>query len=69
LIEAAAKAELVVEAARDAFVEASRDKKILEKLKDKRKSEYRKATAIEEIKIVDDISSGSAARRSVNDGM
>ncbi|MFA6507390.1 MAG: flagellar export protein FliJ [Treponemataceae bacterium] len=68
LIEAAAKAELLVEAARDAFVEASRDKKVLEKLKDKRKSEYRKSTVIEEIKVVDDISSGSAARRGVNDG-
>lgn len=66
LIEAAAKAELAVEAARDAFVEASRDKKVLEKLKEKRKAEYRKAASIEEINTIDDISSGAAARKGLS---
>ena len=68
LLEAAAKAELAVEAARAAFVDASRDRKVLDKLKEKRLGEYKKATSIEELKVVDDISGGSAARRFVNDG-
>ncbi len=63
LIEAAAKAELAVEAARDAFAEASRDRKVIDKLKEKRKGEYRKAAANQEIAVLDDISGGAAARR------
>jgi len=65
LMEAAAKAELVVEAARNAFVEASRDKKVIEKLREKRLAEHKKAAAIDEINAIDDISSGAAARRSL----
>ena len=63
LIEAAAKAELAVEAAREVFAAAGRDRKVFDKLKEKRKSEYRKAAANEEIAALDDISGGSAARR------
>jgi flagellar protein FliJ len=69
LFEAAAKAELVVAAAREAYVEASRERKVLDKLKEKRKSEYRKASGIEEIKAMDDISSGSEARAALSDDL
>ena len=65
VITAAAKADLAAEAAREAFIEASREKKVIEKLKEKRLAEHRKAAAAEELKVLDDISSGSAARRSV----
>jgi flagellar FliJ protein len=63
LIEASANAELAVEAAREAFAEASRDRKVIDKLKEKHKAEYRKAAADEEIAALDDISGGAAARR------
>jgi flagellar FliJ protein len=42
LAKDAARAELVVEEKRAAFLEASRDVKALEKLKEKREKEYRK---------------------------
>jgi flagellar FliJ protein len=42
LAEDAARAELVVEEKRAAFLEASRDVKALEKLREKREKEYRK---------------------------
>jgi flagellar FliJ protein len=66
LFEAAAKAELVVTAAREAYVEASRERKVLDKLKEKRKSEYRKTAGTEEIKAMDDISGGSSARAALS---
>ncbi len=66
LLEEAAKAELAVAAAREAFMEASRDRKILDKLKDKRKAEYRKTAADEEVKAIDDISGGSSARTALS---
>uniref|UniRef100_A0A7C3I2T1 Flagellar FliJ protein n=1 Tax=Gracilinema caldarium TaxID=215591 RepID=A0A7C3I2T1_9SPIR len=62
LLEAAAKAELVVQEKRQAYVEASRDRKVLDKLKEKRLKEYKYQLSLEEIKTVDDISSGSRAR-------
>jgi flagellar FliJ protein len=63
LFEAAAQAELRVEEARAAYLEASRDRKILDKLKEKREGEYRKALFAGEIKTLDDISGGAAARK------
>lgn len=68
LLEAAAAAQLAVEAAREKFVEASRERKIIDKLKEKRRGEYRKAALTEEMKVVDDISSGTAARRALQEG-
>ena len=68
LFEAAAKAAMVADAAREVFVEASRDRKVIEKLKEKRKAEYRRSAAQEEIKTMDDISGGAAARRAASDG-
>ena len=56
LMEDAAKAELKVSEARDVFIEASKEKKILEKLKEKREKEYKKFVESGEIKSLDDIS-------------
>ena len=49
-------AEMKVEEAREAFLEASKERKVLDKLKDKRQTEYRKAAITEETKMLDDIS-------------
>ncbi|MFP3043502.1 flagellar export protein FliJ [Treponema primitia] len=55
LLMDAAKAELVVAEKRDIFLEASRERKVLDKIKDKRKGEYRKFAQAEENKELDDI--------------
>jgi flagellar FliJ protein len=68
LVEAAAKAELAVEEARAAYVEASRERKVFDKLKERRRREYNKFALVEEVKMLDDISSGSAARKALNIG-
>jgi flagellar FliJ protein len=68
LVEAAAKAELVVETARAAYLEASRDRKVLDKLKERRRREYNRYILAEEVKMLDDISSGAAARKTLNMG-
>ena len=65
LLEEAALAELKVEEARDVFLEASRERKVLDKLKEKRQKEYRKQMFAEETKILDDISGSAPARLSV----
>ena len=54
LLSDAAAAELNVEKARQAFIEASRERKVLDKLKEKRQMEYRKFVLTEEIKTMDD---------------
>jgi flagellar FliJ protein len=66
LLEEAAKAELKVAAAREAFLAASQDRKVLDKLKEQRQKEYRKLMFAEETKVLDDISGGTAARRQIN---
>ena len=68
LLERAAQAELAVEEARVAYLEASRDRKILDKLKERRKKEYRKLIAIEDIKTGDDSACGRAARSRIAAG-
>ena len=62
LLEAAARAELEVERTRAIYLEASRDRKIFTKLKERQEGEYRRTVNLEEIKMIDDISSGRAAR-------
>jgi flagellar FliJ protein len=62
LLNEAAVAELKVEEAREAFLEASRERKVLDKLRDKRLREYHKTLQNEETKALDDI---SAAQRCV----
>jgi flagellar FliJ protein len=62
LLEAAAKAQLKVEEERNAFLEASQARKTLDKLKEKRAAEYRRAVFAEETNILDD----AAGRRNNN---
>ncbi|MDR1419346.1 MAG: flagellar export protein FliJ [Treponema sp.] len=58
LLQDAAQAELAVEEKRAAWLEASRDRKVLDKLKEKQEKENRKKVLAEETKILDDISGG-----------
>ena len=55
LLKELALAELKVEQAREAFLETSRERKVLDNLKEKRQKEYRKAQMDEETKILDDL--------------
>ena len=55
-------AEQKVEEAREVFLEASRERKVLDKLKEKRQKEYHKDKIDEDTKVLDDISSGTIAR-------
>jgi flagellar FliJ protein len=66
LLGAAAKAELEVEKARVVYIEASRDRKIIDKLKERRQKEYHKAMLLDEVNMMDDISGGTAARKALN---
>jgi flagellar FliJ protein len=59
----AAQAELKVEEARLAFLEASREKKAMENLKERRQKEYRKTFLTEETRNLDDIAGGAAVRQ------
>ena len=54
LMEAAAKAEIVVEEKRNLYVEASRELKVMENLKEKREKEHRKEMFTVETKEMDD---------------
>ena len=65
LLEKAALAELEVTRMRAIYLEASRDRKIFTKLKERQEREYRRNVYLEEIKITDDINSGRAAREAV----
>ena len=62
LLKEAALAELKVEEAREVFLEASRERKVLDKLKEKRQKEYRKEMHAAETKTLDDISTGAVSR-------
>jgi len=62
LLKEAAMAELKVEEARNAFLEASRERKVLDRLKERRQKDYRKLMLAEEAKTLDDISSGAKLR-------
>jgi flagellar FliJ protein len=55
LLKEAAMAELKVEEAREAFIEASRERKVLDSLKEKKQKEYHKTKLNEETKVLDDI--------------
>ena len=55
LFKEAAMAEIKVEKAREAFLEASRERKVLDNLKEKKQKEYRKLKQNEETKVLDDI--------------
>jgi flagellar FliJ protein len=66
LMKEAAKAELAVEEKRGIFLEASRDRKVIDKLREKREKEYRDAYYAGEHRELDDISSGVRARMLLN---
>ncbi|MDR1398772.1 MAG: flagellar export protein FliJ [Treponema sp.] len=68
LTREAEKASARVEDARGIYLEASRDRKVLSKVKEHREKEYHKAMLAEETKVLDDISSGSKARRLISTG-
>jgi flagellar FliJ protein len=55
LMEEAARAEMVVEEKRNLYLEASRELKVMEKLKEKRENEYRKEFFAAETRELDDI--------------
>ena len=55
LMEEAAKAEMVVEEKRNLYLEASRELKVMEKLKDKQEKEYRKEYFAAETRELDDM--------------
>ncbi|MDR0289822.1 MAG: flagellar export protein FliJ [Treponema sp.] len=55
LMEDAARAELVVEEKRKLYLEASRELKVMEKLKEKREGEYRKEVFAAETRELDDM--------------
>ena len=55
LLTELAKAELKVEEARELFIEASRERKVLEKLKEKRQKDHRKNMLYEEAKVLDEV--------------
>ena len=55
LLKEAALAELKVEEAREAFIEASRERKVLDKLKEKQEKKYRKKALTLEAKVLDEI--------------
>jgi len=54
LMEEAAQAELVVEEKRNLYLEASRELKVMEKLREKREKEYRKEVFAAETRELDD---------------
>jgi flagellar FliJ protein len=54
LMEEAAKAEMVVEEKRNLYLEASRELKVMENLKEKREKEYRKEVFAMETRELDD---------------
>jgi flagellar protein FliJ len=54
LLKEAAIAEMKVEEARETFLEASRERKVLDKLKEKKQKEYHKIKLNEETKTLDD---------------
>jgi flagellar FliJ protein len=62
ILKETALAELKVEEAREAFLEASRERKVLDKLKEKRQKEHRKKALADETKALDEISAAAYAR-------
>ncbi|MDR0707361.1 MAG: flagellar export protein FliJ [Treponema sp.] len=63
LIKDAAQAELKVEAAREVYLEASRNRDVLDKVKSDEAAAYRKEIFNEEAKVLDDIAGSAYIRR------
>jgi flagellar FliJ protein len=62
LLEAAAKASQKVEEARLNYLEASRERKVMDKLREKRAAEYRRETLAGETKTLDDLAARNTNR-------
>jgi len=62
LAQKAAQAEIVVEEKRALYVEAQKEVKAIEKVKEKRQKEYRKEMMYEQMKEIDDITSARYGR-------
>jgi flagellar FliJ protein len=67
LLEDAAAAELTVNEKREIYLAASRDRKVLDKLREKRFGEYRKLALIEEVKLADDAAQGRFMEKAAED--
>jgi flagellar FliJ protein len=65
LLEEAARAELKAAEARDLYLEASRDRKVIDKIRERRERDYHKETLAEDIKVMDEAAAGAKARRAV----
>ena len=65
LLREAAEAEAKVEEERGLYLEASRDRKVLDKLKEARQKEHRREAFAVETKALDDLSGGISARKAV----
>jgi len=65
LLNDAALAEMKVEEARTQFIDASRERKVLDKLKEKRQKEYRKEMFDEETKVLDDLGKRGAESQKI----
>jgi flagellar FliJ protein len=63
LLKEAAEAELAVSERREAYLAASRDRKVLDKLRERRFGEYRRLALREEVKLTDDAASGRFAEK------
>ncbi|MDR1956976.1 MAG: flagellar export protein FliJ [Treponema sp.] len=63
LLEDAAQAERAVEEAREAYLGASRDRKVLDKVQEHQATEYRRFQLAEETKILDEVGSSLVQRR------
>jgi flagellar FliJ protein len=62
LLQEAAEAQIRVDKARELFLEASRERKVLDKLKEKRAVEYRKTMLAADIKSIDGLNSARYVR-------
>jgi flagellar FliJ protein len=67
LLTEAAMAELKVEEAREVFLAASRERKVLDKLKEKGQNEHRRLILAGETKSLDDISQGAVSVKLFNE--
>ncbi|MDR2135744.1 MAG: flagellar export protein FliJ, partial [Treponema sp.] len=63
LLQEAAEAQARVEEARGVFLEASRERKILDKLREKQAGAYRKAVFAAEVKTLDDTAGSRRGQR------
>jgi flagellar FliJ protein len=65
LLEAEIAAELVVEEKQQVYIEASRDRKVIDKLKEKRLNDYKREISREDIKVIDDSNNGAPSRKNI----